>query len=259
MSTPQIVCYIIAGISLCLGLESINNDDSKAFSKITLLISVASLLIGIYNPFSRGPEGGENSSPTDKTITCNHSINSGDSEYYGNNLNPNEYYLYASDYQDFYFSYPPHLFYATACNFNPYSTTLGENIETHTFFGDHGTVVTYSLSSRKDGSTLEKAVSVLFTQESAEITYKKKTLRSINDNFPGFAVTGYDNNGMIIYRLARVYSNYVMELRIVCPPYENKVDEQEKRYVQECIVKFCGFSSNDRKDIRSFDEFKNSP
>ena len=52
-----------------------------------------------------------------------------------------------------------------------------------------------------------------------------------------------------------------MDLRIVCPPYVNNdnEDRRQKRYVQECIIKKCGFTNPEWKEnIKTYSDFENN-
>lgn len=259
MTTPQIVLYVLGGLFFLSGVISICTNDSKTAGMINLILGTASFLLAVYNPFVP-VDPGRDDPPTNPPVvdTCNHKINSSDVEDYSDNLNPEEYLMYSSDnYKDFYFYYPLHLFNKVECSFDSYKTALGNNIESHTFLGSNGTEISFELSSRTDGSSTDEAFSTLYTQATAEIKSSKKDIWRINTDIAGFSVTGFDDNGRIIYRLIRIYDNNVMDLRIACPPYKNEEDRRQKRYVQDCIIKKCGFTNPKWKNnISMYSEFE---
>ena len=61
-----------------------------------------------------------------------------------------------------------------------------------------------------------------------------------------------------LLKLKRRLPENVMEMRIVCPPYRDQDDEMEKRYVQECIYRYCGFAKEEMDFPRSYTEFLRS-
>ena len=255
-----VIALIACFIPLWLGpTRSTFSNLLKAIATIIAILIVLIIMKFYYgfesDIFTFGPP------KVKKDATCNHIINNGDVEDYSNNLNPEEYLRYSSNYQDFYFFYPPHLFNKVECNFDDYKTILGKNIESHTFFGSNGAEVSFELSSRTDTSSNEKAFSDLYQQASSEIQSSKKDFWKGNTNISGFAVSGFDNQNRIIYRLIRIYGEYVMDLRIVCPPYVNNdnEDRRQKRYVQECIIKKCGFTNPEWKEnIKTYSDFENN-
>lgn len=250
MSIVQLIFCIFCFVYFILCIYLVIVQKTIALTVLSFIINVVALMTSVFSPLVV-----DSGSTLLMSSSCRHVIDVKEVENYGNNLNLEDYDKYNSEYQDFYFSYPKHLFNQAKCVKAPYITTLGENIESHSFLGSRGTIVSFSLFLKANDLYKENAYDSLLSQESSEII-KPKILLSPEKGFPGYAVTGKNNGGMIIYRIARLSSDYVMELRIVCPPYENEKDELEKRYVQECIVYMCGFSNPERRNVRSFSEFE---
>ena len=189
------------------------------------------------------------------------SVDSSQQEDYSLNLSPYDYYSYYSDTDGFYFSYPPRLYNDVYSEYSPYETILGRNIETHTFKGSWGSSLTFSLSSRTDNLNLKAAKDRIYGAEASEITERRNKLLDEyvkEKGYSRFVVTGYNDYGNIIYKLVKVNPRNVMEMRIECPPYKNTDDEMQKRYVQECIYRWCGFASDKPGEPRTFTEFLKS-
>ena len=185
-------------------------------------------------------------------------INSGQMEDYSLNLVPENYLSYYSGTDKFYFSYPPNLYNHVDSNYDRVSTPLGTSVETHTFTGSEGSSLTFSLFSRDDKLNLSSAKDKALAAESAEITKSKTVLLDAVEKDKGYStvvVTGFNSVGNIIYKLIKITPSNVMEMRIECPDYKNKEDKLMKRYVQECIYRYCGFASEDAKAPRSYSEY----
>lgn len=180
------------------------------------------------------------------------SINPSQVEDYSSNLSPEYYPNYSSGYGEFFFNYPPNLYNRVDSDYTYRSTLLGHNIETHTFYGSKGSMLTFSLSDRSDSLNISSAKKKIFAQEAAEITDRQNVLL---DEGARFVVTGYNSSGNIIYKLVKVTSIYIMEMRIECPPYRGQEDKLCKRYVQECIYRYCGFAKDNIDSPRSYSEF----
>ncbi|MDO5477050.1 MAG: hypothetical protein Q4F43_08065, partial [Eubacteriales bacterium] len=184
-------------------------------------------------------------------------VNSSQTEDYGYNLKPEDYYSYYSDTSEFFFSYPPNLYNSVVSDFSSRDTLLGTNVETHTFSGSKGSTLTFSLTKRTDNLNLSSAKDKMYSQEAAEIaTGKVDLLDEVSkDGFSRFVVTGYNSSGDIIYKLVKITPSHVMEMRIQCPSYSGQEDKLQKRYVQECIYRWCGFASSKPGAPRPYSEF----
>ena len=188
-------------------------------------------------------------------------VNRNTIENYGRNLDPDLYLSYYSDVSDFYFSYPPSLYSDAYSDYDDYRTPLGNNIETHYLSGSKGSTVTYSLLGRTDNLNINAVTDRIYAQETSEIaviTFENKNLveqYEKNQGISRFVVTGYSEYGDIIYKLVKITPSYVMEMRIECPDYVSDKDTMEKRYVQECMYRYCGFASEKAEAPRSYSEF----
>ena len=188
-------------------------------------------------------------------------VNQNTIENYGRNLDPDLYLSYYSDVSDFYFSYPPSLYSDAYSDYDDYRTPLGNNIETHYLSGSKGSTVTYSLLGRTDNLNINAVTDRIYAQETSEIaviTFENKNLVEQYEKKQGisrFVVTGYSEYGDIIYKLVKITPSYVMEMRIECPDYVSDKDTMEKRYVQECLYRYCGFASETAEAPRSYSEF----
>ena len=188
-------------------------------------------------------------------------VNRNTIENYGRNLDPDLYLSYYSDVSDFYFSYPPSLYCDAYSDYDDYRTPLGNNIETHYLSGSKGSTVTYSLLGRTDNLNINAVTDRIYAQETSEIaviTFENKNLveqYEKNQGISRFVVTGYSEYGDIIYKLVKITPSYVMEMRIECPDYVSDKDTMEKRYVQECLYRYCGFASEKAEAPRSYSEF----
>ena len=188
-------------------------------------------------------------------------VNRNTIENYGRNLDPDLYLSYYSDVSDFYFSYPPSLYSDAYSDYDDYRTPLGNNIETHYLSGSKGSTVTYSLLGRTDNLNINAVTDRIYAQETSEIaviTFENKNLveqYEKNQGISRFVVTGYSEYGDIIYKLVKITPSYVMEMRIECPDYVSDKDTMEKRYVQECLYRYCGFASEKAEAPRSYSEF----
>ena len=188
-------------------------------------------------------------------------VNRNTIENYGRNLDPDLYLSYYSDVSDFYFSYPPSLYSDAYSDYDDYRTPLGNNIETHYLSGSKGSTVTYSLLGRTDNLNINAVTDRIYAQETSEIaviTFENKNLVEQYEKKQGisrFVVTGFSEYGDIIYKLVKITPSYVMEMRIECPDYVSDKDTMEKRYVQECLYRYCGFASETAEAPRSYSEF----
>lgn len=188
-------------------------------------------------------------------------VNQNTIENYGRNLDPDLYLSYYSDVSDFYFSYPPSLYCDAYSDYDDYRTPLGNNIETHYLSGSKGSTVTYSLLGRTDNLNINAVTDRIYAQETSEIaviTFENKNLVEQYEKKQGisrFVVTGFSEYGDIIYKLVKITPSYVMEMRIECPDYVSDKDTMEKRYVQECLYRYCGFASEKAEAPRSYSEF----
>ena len=188
-------------------------------------------------------------------------VNRNTIENYGRNLDPDLYLSYYSDVSDFYFSYPPSLYCDAYSDYDDYRTPLGNNIETHYLSGSKGSTVTYSLLGRTDNLNINAVTDRIYAQETSEIaviTFENKNLVEQYEKKQGisrFVVTGFSEYGDIIYKLVKITPSYVMEMRIECPDYVSDKDTMEKRYVQECLYRYCGFASEKAEAPRSYSEF----
>ena len=188
-------------------------------------------------------------------------VNRNTIENYGRNLDPDLYLSYYSDVSDFYFSYPPSLYSDAYSDYDDYRTPLGNNIETHYLSGSKGSTVTYSLLGRTDNLNINAVTDRIYAQETSEIaviTFENKNLVEQYEKKQGisrFVVTGFSEYGDIIYKLVKITPSYVMEMRIECPDYVSEKDKMEKRYVQECMYRYCGFASGTAEEPRSYSEF----
>ena len=188
-------------------------------------------------------------------------VNQNTIENYGRNLDPDLYLSYYSDVSDFYFSYPPSLYCDAYSDYDDYRTPLGNNIETHYLSGSKGSTVTYSLLGRTDNLNINAVTDRIYAQETSEIaviTFENKNLVEQYEKKQGisrFVVTGFSEYGDIIYKLVKITPSYVMEMRIECPDYVSDKDTMEKRYVQECLYRYCGFASETAEAPRSYSEF----
>ena len=188
-------------------------------------------------------------------------VDSRQEEDYSANLHPEKYLSYYSDTDDFFFSYPPHLYCSAVSDFSPVEYNLGRNVETHVFIGSEGSSLAFFLYNRMDNLNLKAAKDKILAAESVSITEKRKTLLDETDKhkkYARFVVTGYNDDGMIVYKLFKVTPDNVMGMRIICPPYRNQDDEMEKRYVQECIYRYCGFAKEEMDLPRTYTEFLRS-
>ncbi len=199
-------------------------------------------------------QSGQNQAETASLFT----IDPGQEEDYSLNLVPEQYRSYYSDTSGFFFSYPPNLYNSVRSSFDRVSTPLGTNIESHTFTGTGGSSLTFSLYQRNDNLNLSAAKDAALAAEGTEITSSRKVLLDEYEKSAGFSravVTGYNSAGKIIYKLIKITPSNEMEMRIECSPYRNEDDKLMKRYVQECIYRWCGFASEKPGPPRSYADY----
>ena len=209
---------------------------------------------------SGSSSGAEPSSVTEPSFEEIHfDIDSSQAENYSYNLDPEEYLRYVSaDNPDFYFYYPANLFNKVISSFDYVNTTGGKNLETHTFTGSKGSVLTFTLAQRTDSRTLEDEKKALAASESSEIIKSYFEIPADPPKGSNYAIsvmTGYDKSGFIIYKLIRITPSKVMTMRIQCPPYRNDNDMQQKRYVQECIYRYCSFANDGHSAPRTYTKY----
>ena len=185
-------------------------------------------------------------------------VDSNTIENYSHNLNPDLYLSYYSDVSDFYFSYPASLYCDAHSDYDDYRTPLGNNIETHYLSGSKGSTATFSLLRRTDTLNLKAFTDRVYAQEASEITYKRNKLLDQYEKRQGysrFVVTGYNEYNDVIYKLVKITPSYIMEMRIEFPDYISDKDKWEKRYVIECLYRYCGFHNEKVGDPRPYSEF----
>lgn len=89
-------------------------------------------------------------------------------------------------------------------------------------------------------------------------SYKKLLQNQIENGEIRTVFTGRNKVGKIIYVFIMIDDMYIMDMRIECPDYKDTTDEMRKRYVQECIYRYCGFKGDSVEEPRSYDEFLKS-
>lgn len=181
-------------------------------------------------------------------------------EDFSKNLDPKYFYRYTSGIDDFYFRYPNALYNQVESNTESVTTSIGENIETHKFTGNRGSSLTFSLYKRTNKNSLEMELETVEEYEAKDIadSYKKLLPNQIENGEIRTVFTGRNKVGKIIYVFIMIDDMYVMDMRIECPDYKDNTDEMRKRYVQECIYRYCGFKSDSVEEPRSYDEFLKS-
>lgn len=185
-------------------------------------------------------------------------INPNQEEDYSQNLDPTKYYSYYSDTEEFFFSYPPNLYNYVESNTSNTVTPLGTNIETHSFRGDGGSSLTFSLYKRDENLNLSGAKDKALASESEGITRKKNILLDELNEKTGRAkvvVSGYNSVGNVVYKLIMITPSNEMIMSIENPPYKDKDDKLMKGYVIECIYRYCGFASDEASPPRSYKEY----
>ena len=187
-------------------------------------------------------------------------INHSQVEDYSLNLEPQYYYRYTSDTPGFSFRYPNNLYNSVYSDFDQYPDEIGNHLETHTFRGSGGSALIFSLYERNDGNGLMQEIKKVTELEGREIVDSFKMLKSYEEENGKIrsVITGYNSYGNILYVFTMVDDSHIMKLHIECPPYAGEEDEMMKRYVQECIYRYCGFKESKVKEPRSYREFLES-
>ena len=187
-------------------------------------------------------------------------INYSQVEDYSLNLEPQYYYRYTSSTPGFSFRYPNNLYNSVYSDFDRYPDEIGNHLETHTFRGSGGSALIFSLYERNDGNGLMQEIKKVTELEGREIVDSFKMLKSYEEENGKIrsVITGYNSYGNILYVFTMVDDSHIMKLHIECPPYAGEEDEMMKRYVQECIYRYCGFKESKVKEPRSYREFLES-
>ncbi len=166
-------------------------------------------------------------------------------EDYRNNLDPSLYIPYKSGIDKFSFYYPSQLYKHIETNLNHEDTEYGTNIATITFFGNRGSRLTYFICQRTSNEDPWTALDLITAKESQEIEIDFNDVKSGNyyteESEATVSITGRNNKHFILYKHIMVTETYIMILRIESPDYKDEEDEMAKRYVHECIYRYCGF------------------
>ena len=193
------------------------------------------------------------------------SINASQVEDYGQNLDPSKYLRYSSSLNPgFVFYYPPSLYNKVVSNFDSVDIAGGQNLETHTFTGSKGSVLSFSIAKRDSIRTRAEDRKRLIASESSEIVRGFLEIPAEPPQGSDYLIavfTGYDIHDNIIYKLIRITQSNTMLMRIQCPPYKkgnDDKDKNEKRYVQECLYRYCSFANDGHKPPRPYNKYLNN-
>lgn len=161
---------------------------------------------------------------------------------------------YDSRIGDFAFSYPLRTFSEVEYDDRSYKNAYGKNIQSIKFTEDGGGSLLFRLSRRKDSSSMAKMADAVYQQEAGDMSGAAKLVSSVKPDHARVVMTGYDAGGGIVYEVIKTDSKYVMQMKFICPPYEDEEDQLEKGYLTECIYRLCKFSGSG-KWVRSYDEY----
>lgn len=184
-------------------------------------------------------------------------ITEGVNEYtvadYSNNLNPEEYAYFESGIDEFDFSYPSNLYYACDVSTEPRTDPYGTVVYDINFYATDGSQLIYRLLSRTDSNSSTDMRNDIYAseegglQDAFEISKKKNSSRGI--------LTGMTADGLLMYDLFYVSDEYVMQMQVLTPDYEDEQDQLQKSYVTDCLYRLCGFSGTSESVCRSYEEF----
>ena len=167
------------------------------------------------------------------------------------------YKRYISDVDRFSFIYPVNLYSSVI---REGGTFDGKSFEVVSFKRSDGSTLTYTASIYTDNS-VEAELNYIYSnvKEAYYVAYEIYPTKM--ENGEGIMIlTGKDkeNHDMLVYTLARVSRDYVYEMVVTFPDFENDDDENWKSYYKECLYRACGFS-NSSKSVRSYSDYLNAP
>lgn len=172
---------------------------------------------------------------------------------YSMNLDPSRYARFDSKIEDFYFSYPTNLYYRCDVSTEPRAGQYGTVAYDICFYATDGSKLIYRMLERTDSYSNTEMRDFIYESEYAALQDSHKI--SKNDYGSRGIVTGVTADGLLNYDLFYVSDDYVMQMQVITPDYEDKQDEWQKGYVTECIYRLCGFSGTSATGCRSYEEY----
>ncbi len=188
-------------------------------------------------------------------------INENIFENYVNALEVDEYLIYRGI-DNFYFSYPAYLYNQVRVDRDEWQTVYGTNIETIMFQGSAGSRLIYSLTEipyELNGFDIGQMTDYFYTNEFHNLFDASEMKHVKESDYGRVILTGYLNaaHSEIIYDLAYIGEEYLMQMQVIFPAYTSEDDKDLKGYVTENLYRLCGFSGSQRSP-RSYEEYWNA-
>ena len=175
---------------------------------------------------------------------------------YRSALDPYQYRQYRSEINKFYFSYPVNLYNSVAFDDNEEECDYGLNQETILFNGSDVSALQFSVYKRTDERTIDDMLGFVNTCETEKIMDATQLQYLSEDTYGKIVLTGYSESyEQLIYELLRVEEEYVFQMKIIFPSYENSEDKLQKDYITECMYRMCGFSGTAER-VRVYHDYK---
>ena len=155
------------------------------------------------------------------------------------------------------------LYYYAETDTEHTNTDYGTRLAKYTFLGIAGGSLTYELYKRNESGHLIEALTDIEGKEYEELVEKDKELKTPTVDGEGaekearVTFTGINSRNHVIYKHILVNNEYVMLMRIDSPAFKegDNNDRNQKRYVHECIYRFCGFRSRNELSPRTYQMF----
>ncbi|MCM1048940.1 MAG: zinc-ribbon domain-containing protein [Clostridiales bacterium] len=182
-------------------------------------------------------------------------IAAGTEENYASATNPNNYQYYNSGIANFHFFYPAELYSGVNYSEQETESAYGINLRSLAFSGSAGSELIFTLS-RYEGESIESKTEEIYNLEMSGILDAGDIVHGTYEDHGRFIVTGYtQDRSKLIYDLFNVDSEYVMQMKVIFPAYQDVEDKLQKDYVTECLYRLCGFSGS-KTNCRSYETYK---
>jgi len=177
-------------------------------------------------------------------------------EIYKNNLDPNMYKSYHSNYTNFSFAYPISLYNQVKIDRDYIMNEYGENVEKIEFTGSKGSRLVFSITSRVDNLTAEEFVPDVYQIESGSLIDPQEVIYKADKEVGRVILTGWNPQrpDAAIYDMVKIDPEYVMQMKVYLSPYSSEEDRILKAYYVECLYRLCGFSGT-QKEVRTYEEY----
>lgn len=174
-------------------------------------------------------------------------------------LDPSEYIPYDSGNGLFRFSYPSHLYNSVEEDTEAHPVPLGnentKNIQTVHFYASDGSEAIFQVMGRVEPGGIDPKLGTFYeTENQQRLNGQGEGTLHYEDGYGYFYVSGYNNDGNVIYEYLRMDDSLIYRFLTVTPPWSDETDKTQKEYVTTCMQRLTGFSTD--QSVPSYSEFQ---